>query len=93
MNSKRKFEKNPNIEKNPQQGMDCSLILYNDDIHDFMYVIESLVEICDHDSVQAEQCTYLVHYRGKCQIKKGKYEHLKEMYNQLLEKGLIVSIN
>lgn len=93
MNSKRKFEKNPNIEQNPQVGKDCSLILYNDDIHDFMYVIDSLIEVCDHNSVQAEQCTYLVHYRGKCQIRKGKYEHLKEMYNQLLEKELIVSIN
>lgn len=93
MNSKRKFEKNPNVEKTPQEGKDYSLILHNDDIHDFMYVIDSLIEVCEHDSVQAEQCTYLVHYRGKCDVKTGKYNQLKEMYNMLLEKGLIVSLN
>ncbi len=93
MNSKRKFEKNPNVEKNAQAAGDCLLILHNDDIHDFTYVIDSLIEVCDHDLVQAEQCTYLVHYQGKCDVKKGKYDHLKEMYNQLLEKGLIVTIN
>ena len=93
MNSKRKFEKNPNVEKQPQEGSDYSLILHNDDVHDFMYVIDSLIEICDHNSVQAEQCTYLVHYRGECDVKIGKYEQLKEMYNRFLDKGLLVSIN
>lgn len=93
MNSKRKFERNPNLEENPQDGKDYSLFLHNDDIHDFMYVIDSLIEVCNHDSVQAEQCTYLVHYGGKCEVKVGKYNQLKEMYNELLDKGLIVSIN
>ncbi|MFC2104246.1 ATP-dependent Clp protease adaptor ClpS [Bacteroidota bacterium] len=93
MNSKRKFEKDPNLEENPQEGKDYLLVLHNDDVHDFMYVIDSLIEICDHDSVQAEQCTYFVHYRGECDIKTGKYHHLKEMYDGLLEKGLTVSLN
>lgn len=93
MRSKRKLEKNPNLEENPHDGKDYSLILHNDDIHDFMYVIDSLIEVCAHGPVQAEQCTYLVHYKGKSEVKTGKYEHLKEMYNGLLDKGLIVSIN
>lgn len=93
MNSKRKFEKNPNLHENPHDGKDYSLILHNDDVHDFIYVIDSLIEVCNHNSVQAEQCTYLVHYRGKCEIKVGKYNQLKEMYNELLNKGLTVSIN
>lgn len=93
MNNKRKFEKNPNLERDPNEGGDYSLILQNDDVHDFVYVIDSLIEICDHDLVQAEQCTYLVHYRGECEVKTGKYEQLKEMYNLLLDKGLTVSIN
>lgn len=93
MNRKRNLEHNPNMEKYPQEGKDYLLVLHNDDVHDFMYVIDSLIEICDHDSVQAEQCTYLVHYRGECDVKKGKYEQLRHMYNKLLEKGLTVSLN
>ncbi len=90
---KRDLEKDPNLEKNPQAGKDYTLTLHNDDIHDFNFVIDSLIEICNHDIVQAEQCTYLVHYKGECGVKVGKYELLKEMYDQLLEKELIVSIN
>jgi len=93
MSSKRKFEKDPNLEENPNDGKDYSLILHNDDVHDFVYVIDSLIEICDHDSVQAEQCTFLVHYKGECEVKTGKYYQLKEMYDGLLDKGLIASIN
>ncbi|MFN4929813.1 MAG: ATP-dependent Clp protease adaptor ClpS, partial [Bacteroidota bacterium] len=48
-----------------------TLILYNDDVNTFDYVIDSLVEVCDHDVVQAEQCAYLVHYTGKCEVKNG----------------------
>ena len=93
MNRKGNVEENSNVQKSPENGKDCTLILHNDDVHDFMYVIESLIEICDHELVQAEQCTYLVHYRGSSEVKKGKCEHLKEMYNQLIDKGLTVSIN
>lgn len=93
MNRKRDVEKNPNMEKNPQKGKDYSLILHNDDIHDFLYVIDSLIEVCDHDSVQAEQCTFIVHYHGECDVKIGKHEQLKVMYNELLNKGLSVSLN
>ena len=93
MNRKRNFEENPNLETNPNDGKDYALILFDDDVHDFMYVIDSLVDVCDHDSVQAEQCTYLVHYSGKCDVKKGKYDQLKVMYDKLIEKGLTVSLN
>jgi len=93
MNSKRKFEKNPNLESDPNEGGNYSLFLENDDVHDFVYVIDALIEVCDHDLVQAEQCTYLVHYKGGCEVKNGKYEQLKEMFNRLLDKGLTVSIN
>ncbi|HAF29633.1 MAG TPA: Clp protease ClpS [Bacteroidales bacterium] len=93
MNRKRNLEENQNLEKKHQEGTDYSLILHNDDIHDFMYVIDSLIEVCDHDLVQAEQCTYLVHYRGDCEVKLGKYEKIKALYNKLERKGLTVSIN
>ena len=90
---KRNPGKNPDLEKVPDSGKDYSLVLHDDDIHDFTYVIDSLIDICDHDLVQAEQCTYIVHYRGECDVKTGKYEQLKAMYNNLIEKGLTVSIN
>lgn len=93
MNRKRNLEENQNLEKKHQEGNDYSLILHNDDIHDFMYVIESLVEVCDHDLVQAEQCTYLVHYRGECEVKVGSQEKISTLYNKLTRKGLTVSIN
>jgi ATP-dependent Clp protease adaptor protein ClpS len=93
MNRQRDLENSPDMEMNPQKERDCSLILHNDDVHDFDFVIDSLIEICDHDSVQAEQCTYIVHYRGECDVKIGNYQFLKPMFNKFVEKGLIVSIN
>jgi ATP-dependent Clp protease adaptor protein ClpS len=93
MNRERDFEENSNIKNSPSSGKDYTLFLYNDDVHDFAYVIESLIDVCEHEQVQAEQCTYLVHYRGSCDIKKGKYDYLKAMFDQLIEKGLTVSLN
>ena len=55
---------------------DYTLVLHNDDYHTFDYVIESLIEICELDTVQATQCTYLVHYKGKCDVKKGSKSYL-----------------
>jgi ATP-dependent Clp protease adaptor protein ClpS len=53
------------------------LVLYNDDVNTFEYVIELLVKYCHHSTTQAEQCAYIVHYKGKCQVKRGQYEKLK----------------
>jgi len=69
------------------------LVLFNDSIHDFSYVIESLVEVCKHGNLQAEQCTYLAHYRGKCEIKQGSYDDLKQMKQALIERGLQAEIH
>ncbi|MDK2978921.1 MAG: ATP-dependent Clp protease adaptor protein ClpS [Bacteroidales bacterium] len=93
MGSRKKTEKHQKFEINENSKRDFSLILHNDDVHDFDFVINSLIDVCNHDSVQAEQCTFLVHYKGKCEVKKGKYSHLKKMYDQLQNKGLIVSID
>lgn len=70
-----------------------SIILFNDDVNTFEWVIECLVTYCKHDFIQAEQCAYIVHYSGKCQIKKGSFEQLKPICETLLEKGLSVEIN
>lgn len=69
------------------------LILHNDEVHTFDYVIESLIDVCELEPVQAEQCTYLVHYKGKCDVKKGDFKSLKPYKEGLIEKGLEVTID
>jgi ATP-dependent Clp protease adaptor protein ClpS len=64
------------------------LILYNDDINTFEHVIKSLVEVCGHDSVQAEQCALIVHFKGSCEVKLGVVEVLTAMSRSLNAKGL-----
>ncbi len=65
-----------------------TLILYNDDINTFDHVIKSLVEVCGHDPVQAEQCAMIVHLKGSCDIKIGMVEVLTAMSRSLNLKGL-----
>ncbi|MGD0754663.1 MAG: ATP-dependent Clp protease adaptor ClpS [Bacteroidales bacterium] len=65
-----------------------SLILYNDDINTFEHVIKSLVEVCGHDTVQAEQCALIVHFKGSCEVKIGVVEVLNAMSRSLNAKGL-----
>jgi len=65
-----------------------SLILYNDEFNTFDHVIKSLVEVCRHDSVQAEQCALIVHLKGSCEIKLGIREVLQAMSRSLNAKGL-----
>lgn len=69
-------------------GESGSLILFNDDVNTFEHVIKSLVEICGHDPVQAEQCALIVHFKGKCEVKSGQVEVLNAMSRSLNLKGL-----
>lgn len=69
-----------------------ALILYNDDVNTFDFVSESLIKVCKHDAIQAEQCTYLVHYTGKCVVKNGTFKALKPLCEALLERGLSAKI-
>jgi ATP-dependent Clp protease adaptor protein ClpS len=69
-----------------------NLILYNDDVNTFDFVIETLIKVCGHDSIQAEQCTFLVHYAGKCAVKEGSYKALKPYRDALTERGLDAKI-
>ena len=64
------------------------LILFNDDVNSFDFIIESLVEICDHDPVQAEQCAMIAHYNGKCGVKSGSLSELTPMNNELNNRGI-----
>ncbi len=64
------------------------LILYNDDENTFEFVTESLIAVCKHEPIQAEQCTYIVHYNGKCIVKSDSFSNLKPMKDALLDRGL-----
>lgn len=68
------------------------LVLHNDEVNTFDFVIESLIDICHHTVLQAEQCTWLVHYKGKCDVKNGSYDFLEPMCTALLERGLSAEI-
>ncbi len=69
-----------------------ALLLYNDDVNTFDFVSESLIKVCKHDAIQAEQCTYLVHYTGKCVVKNGTFKTLRPLCEALLDRGLSAKI-
>lgn len=68
------------------------IVLYNDDVNTFDYVIDMLMNVCDHTPEQAEQCSIIVHYKGKCTVKTGDYDYLKPRCSKLLEAGLSAEI-
>lgn len=75
------------------ENEESHLVLFNDDVNTFEWVIECLVRYCHHDMIQAEQCAHIVHFNGKCSVKKGDLKKLKPICETLLEKGLTVEIN
>ena len=75
-----------------QEVKKYEILLFNDDVNTFDFVIDSLIEVCEHTLEQAEQCTYLVHYKGKCAVKTGEFEELKPKCTLLLQRGLSAEI-
>jgi ATP-dependent Clp protease adaptor protein ClpS len=69
------------------------LVLYNDDVNTFDDVIRWLIEICEHETIQAEQCAFIVHYNGKCSVKSGSWDDLQPRAVALMDKGLSVEIH
>jgi ATP-dependent Clp protease adaptor protein ClpS len=72
---------------------DHLLVLHNDNVNTFDDVIDVLMEFCDHDDLQAEQCATLTHYMGYCEIKRGSFRELTDLQMLLSEKSLIVTID
>jgi ATP-dependent Clp protease adaptor protein ClpS len=68
------------------------LVVFNDDINTFDHVIKTLVRVCRHTQEQAEQCTLLIHYRGKCAVKTGSFDYLKPMREAICEAGIDAKI-
>ena len=69
------------------------LVLYNDDFNTFDHVIFTLIKVCEHSAEQAEQCSLIVHYKGKCTVKSGEIEDLRPRCQALLDAGLSAKIN
>jgi ATP-dependent Clp protease adaptor protein ClpS len=68
------------------------IVLYNDDYNTFDHVINCLIAACEHTPEQAEQCSIIVHYKGKCTVKTGAYDDLKPRCSKLLDEGLSAEI-
>lgn len=86
-------EKTINLtDKKDQLNNQRELVLYNDDFNTFDFVIETLIEVCGIEPLQAEQITLIVHYKGKCGVKTGTIDELKPVYNEMINRKLTVSI-
>jgi ATP-dependent Clp protease adaptor protein ClpS len=68
------------------------IVVFNDDVNTFDHVIETLISVCDHTPEQAEQCSLIVHYKGKCTVKTGEYKDLEPRCSGLLSAGLSAEI-
>lgn len=68
------------------------LVVYNDDFNTFDHVIATLIRVCKHSPEQAEQCTWLIHYKGKCTVKIGSWEELKPQREGICEAGIDAKI-
>jgi ATP-dependent Clp protease adaptor protein ClpS len=68
------------------------IVLFNDDVNTFEHVIDTLIDVCEHTPEQAEQCSLIVHYNGKCTVKTGEYNDLKPRCSRLLQAGLNAEI-
>ncbi|MBL4592759.1 MAG: ATP-dependent Clp protease adaptor ClpS [Flavobacteriales bacterium] len=84
---------NEEIELKEEVVKEHILVLFDDNVNTFDHVIDLLVKICNHDAIQAEQCATLVHYTGKCAVKKGEFKELSIMSEILGDSGLTVEIN
>ncbi|MDY0217028.1 MAG: ATP-dependent Clp protease adaptor ClpS [Bacteroidales bacterium] len=76
-----------------KQKLQNQLVLLNDDVNSFDYVVETLIEICEHDPLQAEQCAWITHHKGKCVVKQGEKRKLISMRRSIIDRGLSAEIH
>lgn len=88
LNTKNTTETKEQVDVVTQQTNQHEIVLHNDDVNTFDFVIDSLISVCDHTLEQAEQCTLLVHYKGKCTVKTGELKDLEPRCSKLLQLGL-----
>ena len=90
MSTKEKIQVEVDVLTDEQKNNE--IVLFNDDVNTFDHVIETLIYACDHTAIQAEQCAWIVHYKGKCTVKTGDYDDLEPRCTMLLEAGLSAEI-
>ncbi|GGD99659.1 ATP-dependent Clp protease adaptor ClpS [Planktosalinus lacus] len=90
MSTKEKIQEE--IEVLTEEQKNNEIVLFNDEVNTFDHVIETLVYACEHTPIQAEQCAWIVHYKGKCTVKTGSYEELEPRCSLLLDAGLSAEI-
>lgn len=70
----------------------CTLVVWNDEVNTFEWVIETLMEVCGHTAEQAEQCAYIIHHQGKYAVKNGSYDDLKPKCDAITDRGIGATI-
>ena len=82
------------VEVEEDQGQEDvkNLVVHNDEFNTFDHVINTLIKVCKHDAHQAEQCTYIIHYKGKCSVKNGSLNELKPMKDGVTDAGISATI-
>lgn len=90
MGIKEKIQEESNIAE--KEANEHQIVLFNDDVNTFDHVVETLIQACDHTLEQAEQCSIIVHYKGKCTVKTGSYDDLKPRCTKLLQADLSAEI-
>jgi ATP-dependent Clp protease adaptor protein ClpS len=70
----------------------CQLIVWNDEVNTFEWVIETLIDICGHSPEQAEQCALIIHSQGKYGVKYGSYETLKPLCDAITDRGINATV-
>ena len=70
----------------------CDLVVFNDDVNTFEHVINILMKVCKHSAEQAEQCTMLIHYKGRCTVKHGTFAELRPMCESILDAGITATV-
>lgn len=82
----------PELDLEVLEQKENKIVLFNDEVNTFDHVIDMLVAACDHTPIQAEQCSLIVHYKGKCSVKTGAYKDLEPRCSKLLDAGLTAEI-
>lgn len=92
MSTREKIQEDASLEVLELVATSHEIVLYNDDVNTFDHVIDTLIRVCQHDELQAEQCALLVHYKGQCTVKTGAFDDLKPQCSALLDAGLSAEI-
>jgi len=80
------------VVRKEQEVIIRNLILFNDDFNTFDFIIDSLIEVCEHEYLQAENCALIAHYKGRCKVKRGTIDDLRPIYVEMTNRQITVEI-